>query len=208
MKDLQVSIGLDFDAACNYRDTPTADSPSSVSSPSEGASILEKQMHQASPSQSSPGMSNLITENESFPQVDEISQKRHNRRRQTSIAKHKRVSLIASATCPTIRIQNNRKSLFVQPLQGPDLLIGSIPERIPAVPEFPLQVERSALENEAVASVVLDASDAAFKDEDILHSILGYLNERELICTASLVNSNWADAAAHSHANDQEDDLL
>jgi hypothetical protein len=57
------------------------------------------------------------------------------------------------------------------------------------------------VEIDSHASFHDNAYDIALKDEDIMHLIFGYLNEHELMCTASLVNSKWADAAAHAHAN-------
>jgi hypothetical protein len=188
------SIGLDLDAACDYRDTPTAESPESNSSPSEEACMLEKGLSQESPSSGSEVIFNF--EQRGLSQLDEVIQCRQARRRQTTIAKHKRMSLIVSATYPTASLQNNRKSLFVRPPDRAVTSVEPLPEKLSAIPAFP-----SSVETDSCASLPGSAYDIALKDEDIMHLIFGYLNEYELMCTASLVNSKWADAAAHAHAN-------
>ena len=192
LDDSPASIGLEFDAVSNYRDPPTAESPE-CSSPSERDCILENVLSQESPSQSSSTYETQVF-------FDEVSKNRHNRRRQTSLAKHKRMSLIASATYPAVSMQTNRKSLFVRRPHRSTLLIEPISERIPAVPAFPLPLETGVVETDTVASPP-NACDTAMKDEDILNSVLGYLSEFELMCTASLVCSKWADASAHAHAD-------
>mmetsp|Transcript_18101 Transcript_18101/g.28074 ORF Transcript_18101/g.28074 Transcript_18101/m.28074 type:complete len:1449 (+) Transcript_18101:325-4671(+) len=188
------SISLDLDAACHYRDTPTADSPESNSSPSEEGCIVDKGLSQESPSSGSERIFNF--ESRGMSQIDEMVQFRQSRRRQTTIAKHKRMSLMASAMLRTASLQNNRKSLFVRPPDRTCVTVEPLPEKLSAIPAFP-----STAEIEAHARLHDNACDIALKDEDITHLIFGYLNEHELMCTASLVNSKWADAAAHAHAN-------
>ena len=130
-----------------------------------------------------------------FTNVSE-ARSREYRRRQTSFAKHKRMSLFASAINPADRFLQNRKSLFIRPPKSSALPGELVRERLPVTSEFcPSEgvLSLEALDQETVCSVL--------KNDSILQTIFSHLPEHELLCTASLVSSNWADAATHAHAN-------
>jgi len=116
---------------------------------------------------------------------------RADRRRQTAFAKHRRMSLFASAVNPVQSFLKQRKSLFVrQPCTTPaskqNILFGSAPEFFSE--NTPLVVDKK---NE----------ESPLEDVEVLRTILGYLEEKELLFVAGLVCRKWSDAATHSHAN-------
>lgn len=117
------------------------------------------------------------------------------RRRQTSFAKHTRMSLIASVVNPTGPLLQGRKSLFIRPTQtGLRRKTTNLLETLVAEPEFVPTTTNSIEELSCSLQHV-------FNDEGLLESIFGFLPEHELLCVASLVSSRWADAATQAHAN-------
>lgn len=185
-------LDLELEAVSDYN--RNADSPASTGNFED----LHDQGIRDSLSQASSA-DQLGTPVESFVDSFRIgfSQARQDRRRQTSFAKHTRMSLIASAVNPRgsmLQVQG-RKSLFLRPTQAsfkPGELV--LPETLDMEAEFaPLQdtlLEELACSRRAVLA-----------DESILETIFGFLQETELLCTASLVSSQWADAATQAHAN-------
>ncbi|CAJ1903870.1 unnamed protein product [Cylindrotheca closterium] len=126
--------------------------------------------------------------------LDPILQTKQDRRRQTSFAKHARMSLIASAVNPNGPIVNGRKSLFDRPSRvflGTDFALA---ERLEATPAF-------APSNDATLDDPACSRRTALADAGVLETILSFLNEPELLCTASLVSIHWADCATQAHAN-------
>eukprot|EP00980_Cylindrotheca_fusiformis_P029281 scaffold22800_cov204-Cylindrotheca_fusiformis.AAC.4 len=124
-----------------------------------------------------------------------LDQAKQDRRRQTSFAKHTRMSLIASAINPRGSILQGRKSLFLRPATSTfNTNELALPETLDMEPEF-VPLQDSGLEELACSRR------AVLTDNSILETILGFLQESELLCTAGVVSSQWADAATQAHAN-------
>jgi hypothetical protein len=191
------ALGLDLEAASSYRETAT--SPESINNGETMEEVVFFQDQEGFP-ESSPSsgsaidkMDTLLDRQVGFENVGE-SHSRALRRRQTSFAKHKRMSLFASAVNPAGSILNNRKSLFVRPPRAsflpsePLLELSSEPAFCP--PAKALMEDR--LEDRV--------HEAVLENDTILQAIFVFLPEHELLRTASLVCSKWANAATHSHA--------
>lgn len=192
IRSSSLDLCLDLEAACGYREE--ADSPESISN----GSAFQIGGGDSSPSGSSSmdNKENFLDRNVSFNDVNEMRNREY-RRRQTSFAKHKRMSLFASAVNPTGSILRNRKSLFIRPPRASFMPCESLLEKFPFSSSFCPPVEAmpaDILEEDVV-------SDSPIEDDATLQKIFGYLQEHELLCTVSLVCSTWADAATHSHAN-------
>jgi hypothetical protein len=123
------------------------------------------------------------------------------KRRQTSVAKHKRMSLVASTKHPNGPVVPSRKSLFIRPPRA-----SAVPTRPPLaeklnlVPNFPSS-ELAASKEPMLEDVMDCPMTVALDKAEIVESILGYLQEPELLQTASLVCSTWSDIATQAHAN-------
>ena len=120
------------------------------------------------------------------------------RRRQTSFAKHRRISLFASAINPAQKFLRNRKSLFVRTNQ----IFAScqrplLPE---SSPEF-YSRQDTIITKILPGSSPQETNISPLGDADILQTIFEFLDERELTMVASLVSTKWFEAATHSHAN-------
>jgi hypothetical protein len=133
---------------------------------------------------------------ESTAQVQEynVDEMRQLRRRKTSYAKHQRMSLYVSATQATQPVLPTRKSLFpvLGKLQEEPSKCLSTRDEFPSMASLATAMPSVADKD---ATVVCPAV-----DEGILTTIFGFLNERELLCQASLVSTAWADAATTAHA--------
>lgn len=120
------------------------------------------------------------------------------RRRQTSFAKHRRISLFASAVNPAEKFLRNRKSLFVRTNQ----MFASCQR--PLLPESSPEFYSR---NDSVTTTILPGSSpqetnlSPLHDADILQLVFDFLDERELTMVASLVSTKWFEAATNSHAN-------
>lgn len=152
-------------------------------------------------SESSPGsgfhMDRIENGNEAKGARDDIVaiQSRAFRRRQTSFAKHKRISLFASALNPAASIFNNRKSLFVRPTRANVIFGSSIMENeLVTEHTFGTSVHKKAI------NVVEDLDTCCLDDDTLLKRIFVYLTEPELLRTTSLVCTKWADASTEAHA--------
>jgi len=126
------------------------------------------------------------------PVHDEYEDKRQLRRRKVSFAKHKRISLWASATDGPLL--PSKKPLF-RVMQG----FGRVDEIRPSLApleEFPSRdsVTRGDF------SPIADEPSVPLIDGDILPSVFSFLDESELLTKAALVSTTWADAATTAHA--------
>jgi hypothetical protein len=191
------SLDLDLEAARGYREK--ADSPDSLCNRDSTEDSVE---FQAGCAESSPSaassidkMDAILDRHVAFNDVGE-NRSREYRRRQTSFAKHKRISLFASAVNPVGSIFQNRKSLFIRPPRRNSMPSELLLEKLPIASAFCPPEE--ALLNDRVEE---ETSDSPMENDAILQTIFRYLPEYELLCTASLVCSKWADAATHAHAN-------
>ena len=123
------------------------------------------------------------------------------KRRQTSVAKHKRMSLVASTMHPTGPVVPSRKSLFIRPPRASVLPTRPpLVEKLSLVPNFPSS-ELAASKEPMLENIIDCPVTAALDKAEIVEAILGYLQEPELLQTASLVCSTWSDLATQAHAN-------
>jgi hypothetical protein len=120
---------------------------------------------------------------------------RDDRRRQTSFAKHRRISLFAAAINPAESFLRNRKSLFIQSCQTiPSSRLSLLHEGANAF--YPSRiVPTDEIPNEPLLE------DSPLNNNDILQTVFDFLDQNELLYVASLVSTKWFDAATRSHAN-------
>lgn len=117
-------------------------------------------------------------------------------RRQKNFDKRRRTALFASAKNPVKAFREARKSMFVQPTHTSqqrtpkNILSGSSPEFF--ANKFAQKSNRK-LPSETIH--------APLDNSSILETILDFLEEKELILTASLVSRKWFEAATNSHSN-------
>lgn len=129
-----------------------------------------------------------------YEETDEVQDKMK-RRRMLSFAKHRRVSLCATAL-PSVRpMPASRKSLFARPslstmLSSRESLMRFEPSELPMVTS-----EESEADFEDASSPI-----AALQNPTVLSAIFSYLRESDLLCSASVVCSSWADIATEAHA--------
>lgn len=121
---------------------------------------------------------------------------RHVLRREKTLAKRRRTALFASAKDPVKSIREARKSMFVQLTQkslkrSKSLLPESSPDFFPlkATMAFPADKKPESF------------PDSPLDDNGLLESILDFLQENELLLSASLVSRKWFEASTNSHAN-------
>jgi serine/threonine protein kinase len=122
------------------------------------------------------------------------------RRQRVSLAKHRRMSLWTAAAQDSVSILPDRKTTFfprgastLAPVEEP--MTSSISN---------LDVEFPTLRGSIswdLDEEIDDSSMTAIHDERILSSTFAFLNQNELLCTASLVCRSWATAATIAHAN-------
>mmetsp|Transcript_487 Transcript_487/g.769 ORF Transcript_487/g.769 Transcript_487/m.769 type:complete len:1375 (-) Transcript_487:1532-5656(-) len=161
---------------------------------SDSSNLFDLELEAAS-NEHETSASSLDTPGDNFHSaLDNIVQAKQDRRRQTSFAKHARMSLIASAVNPSGSMLNGRKSLFDRPSNaflGTDFALA---ETLEATPEF-------APYNDATLDDPVCSRRTALADDGVLETIFSFLQETELLCTASLVSIHWADCATQAHAN-------
>jgi hypothetical protein len=194
---------FDLEAASRYREQE--ESPTSVSNCDDPDDVgLFEDTLADSPAVTSYSTRNLplpdsVVQSGSLYNGMDTTQHREMRRRLTSFAKHKRMSLIATVK-PAVSIVPTRKSLFTRPLKGsfvPSEIFLS--ETLTAAPIFPSS-QHSDWEAQFVHQQMCPVQ-AAFMAAGILGNVLSYLHEHELLRIASLVCSSWSDTATHAHAN-------
>ncbi|KAG7361353.1 protein kinase domain containing protein [Nitzschia inconspicua] len=118
-------------------------------------------------------------------------------RREKSLAKRRRTALFATANDPVKTIREARKSMFVQLSQ---ISLAKSKALLPeSSPEF---FSLNALDGHVLFDKQLSAvAQSPLDDRDILEGILDFLQEKELLLSASLVSRRWFEAATNSHAN-------
>lgn len=180
-------LGLDFEAASQYRDD--FESPTSFSSP--GDTGIDESLSSCRGLYLS-GHENFVSEKPNGPFVS-----RAVRRRQTAFAKHKRMSLFASAVNPMQTFAKQRKSLFVQQ----SCMLSARKQKIfvDSAPEFFKEYNSVMNDFTGESSSTYKASPLA--DSDVLRMVFDFLDENELLFVAGLVSRKWSDAATHAHAN-------
>lgn len=114
------------------------------------------------------------------------------RKRMSSFAKHRRVSLCAAVLPPVGSIPIRRQTTFVP--HGP----GSLSPRN----DFQSRtlLVRPNLSSMVPALVVQSSVEVVCNDSTILSNIFSFFSEQELLCRVSPVCTAWADAATASHA--------
>jgi serine/threonine protein kinase len=182
-------LGLDFEGKNEYRDGP--ESPSSTTSQDNEESD-DDQRSQVLSQESL----DFFCSQEVRPEAAE-NFSRDARRRYTSMAKHRRMSMFAAAVNNTEVFFNNRKSLFIRPSQvsansRPTLVLESEPEfcRQAWSPKI------TTLEGE-----LSNMQESPLIDEEIIQKIFTFLPHHELVSTAGLVSKKWFEVSAHSYAN-------
>lgn len=182
------SLGLDFDAVSNYRDGP--ESPSSTTSRDNEDSEEDQQSQVLS--QESVDFFGSYDTDPAFG-----NNPRNVRRRHTSMAKHRRMSLFASAVNTTDPFFKNRKSLF----NRPSLVVaaGQPPPILETDPEFYRSTWTWSPKGPEKRRTLLEKS--PLNDPEILQKILDFLPQDEILAVAGMVSTKWFDASAHSYAN-------
>lgn len=122
------------------------------------------------------------------PSVDVMSEKKQ-KRRERSFAKHKRMSLWASTAQSEGPLVPKQKPLF-RGHKSMGRIIESVQARFSDSLAF-LDEETAADQDNIVD---IETSEHLLEEEHLTH-IFGYLTETEILCTASLVSTTWADAA-------------
>lgn len=118
-------------------------------------------------------------------------------RREKSLAKRRRTALFASAKDPVKTIREARKSMFVRLSQASLARSKSLlPE---SCPEF-FSPNKVGAQTELTREPV-QYTGSPFDDRSVLERILDFLQEEELLLSASLVSKKWFEAATNSHAN-------
>lgn len=179
------SLNMDFEAASGYREQP--DSPSSVSQ--DDAEIIESEASLRRFQNTS------VVFEVPYEQDNGRDITRDDRRRQTSFAKHRRISLFASALNPAESFLRNRKSLFVQNSQTfPSNRLSMLHERAHAFhPSCAFKTNEIRIKE--------SAKESPLNNIEILETIFDFLEENDLLFGTSLVSRKWFDAATRSHAN-------
>lgn len=175
--------GLDFEATSPYRDEFLSPSSSSTNN----AEIDEPLSSRIDLHVAELDKHNSERANELFPN-------RAVRRRQTTFAKHRRMSLFASARNPAYNLPKHRKSLFAQepfPTTTQNLLLESAPDFFS---------NPTSVISESFSENLGDNKKPPLENEEVLELIFDFLEEHELFVIASLVSTKWSDVATQSHA--------
>lgn len=181
-------IGLDFESVSHYCDE--------FESPSSSSLFGDTEMQEFSSAQ----RGSFFSEKKDVETVrmDAPFSSRAERRRRTTLAKHRRITLVASAVNPTETFSKQRKSLFVRKPS----LFSARKQKIftDSAPEFFSQHSTVDID-EYVSPRSINYQESPVEDSDILRMIFDFLGENELLSVVGLVSRKWADAATHSHAN-------
>jgi hypothetical protein len=181
-------LGLDFESVSQYCDE--FESPTSLSSPGD------VEIHELDPSHTGSYFSGSDIHNAEQSNAPFTS--RAVRRRQTTFAKHLRMSLFASAVDPALTFSKQRKSLFVR---QPSMFPASQQKIfLESAPEFFSQ-NTSMVVNESTCARSTFLKESPLDDSEVLRIIFDFLEEKELLFVVGLVSRKWSDAATHSHAN-------
>eukprot|EP00934_Nitzschia_sp_Nitz4_P000802 Nitzschia sp. Nitz4//scaffold39_size137210//25365//29046//NITZ4_003189-RA/size137210-processed-gene-0.85-mRNA-1//1//CDS//3329550353//802//frame0 len=176
------SLGMDLEAASNYRDPST---PDDLEETPNKQGFFHDGIDDMSPSSSS--LFEAATETHSVHVENKAL-----RRRQTSYAKHKRMSLFASAMNPVTNFLNSRKSLFHRaPVSSQ-----TFEQKIHSEHAFGSHLSD-------LAPAVIAGTDSLSEwshNEELLKRTFSFLSEPDLLRSASLVCTKWADMATEAHA--------
>jgi len=186
------ALELELEAAGEYRmGESSPDSVSDKESSEEGGLFSRAELSDSS----LPSRSGCEILDDDFGVQPDLrsSRSRAFRRRQTEFDKRARLSLFAAAVNPTASIFGKRKSLFQRPLLGQ---VATSPRLKVLVSEHKFEASIQPWTGE-----IPEAQSAnLLKDECILKSIFLFLTEPELLRSAFLVCTTWADAATQAHA--------
>lgn len=189
------ALELELEAAGEYRmGESSPDSVSDKESSEEGGLFSRAELSDSS----LPSRSGCEILDDDFGVQPDLrsSRSRAFRRRQTEFDKRARLSLFAAAVNPTASIFGKRKSLFQRPLPSQVADTATSPRLKVLVSEhkFEGSIQPWTGESPETQSATL------LKDECILKSIFLFLTETELLRSAFLVCTTWADAATQAHA--------
>lgn len=183
------ALGLDLEAASTYRE-PVTSTPDKHNEENCEQTFFPDGIPESSPSSSSC-LDRVEISDVHLPTGTVGHDSRALRRRQTAFAKHKRISLFASAVNPAATIFNNRKSLFTR-----EARVSFIADR-----NLATEHEFGADFRNPQVHCSSDVTAKAWVDDDaLLKRIFEHLSEPELLRTASLVCTKWADIATEAHA--------
>ncbi len=189
------ALQLELEAANEYRIQDS--SPESASERGGSEEIFCNQDLHPESSPSSRGEFEVVERPFEFQFDQFASNTRAYRRRQTEFEKRKRMSIFACAVNPTASIFTTRKSLFVRPSLAYefDHRTSILNKNLVSEHRFEGCVQLSVRkEVPAVDSFVL------LEDIVFLKHIFLFLSEPELLQSAFLVCTKWADAATQAHA--------
>jgi serine/threonine protein kinase len=121
--------------------------------------------------------------------MDDGDEERLLRKRRASLAKHHRVSLCVAASMDASKSLFSRKSIFpavaeLAPLEEPTILSTDTH----TFPELRSRDEGSSTNLPFIM------------DNDVIDGVFSFLSERDLMCSTSLVCSQWYDASAEAYA--------
>lgn len=190
------SLDLELEAEAEYRETESSpDSSGKRHGGYEAGYFPEESLSESSPS-SRGGFDTKMENNVEFQLGPGENDTRAIRRRQTAFAKHKRMSLFASAVNPAASIFNNRKSLFVRPSRTSALTFrpSILTKNLVSEHKFEADVKMESSPRETPSTP--DWQD----DTVILKSVFVFLTEADLLRSVSPVCTKWADVATEAHA--------
>jgi len=180
-------LGLDFESVSQYHD----ESVSIGSSPLTNSIGIDMSI------QSRTGLHVCEANEHVSERANKLFPNRAVRRRQTAFAKHRRMSLFASAINPADTFSKNRKSLFVRQSAAFHATKHTLLSE--SAPEFFSQ--HTSVIHESTSETPVDLEQSPLDSEEILRVIFDFLEDKELFFIASLVSTKWSDVATQSHAN-------
>mmetsp|Transcript_56026 Transcript_56026/g.135577 ORF Transcript_56026/g.135577 Transcript_56026/m.135577 type:complete len:1555 (+) Transcript_56026:355-5019(+) len=188
-------LGLDFDCASSkYREGP--DSPSSEVS--QDGECDENDDDQGSQMLLSQESLDFFNNNQDISQLGEVEkQSRYAKRRYTSMAKRRRMSMFSSVVNHTKSVLNNRKSLFIRPSHVN--FSGEPSFFLENEPTFCRQAWTTSIKK--VEECTTGNNSSFLHDPEILQQVFAFLPQNDVVATAALVSKSWFQASAHTYAN-------
>ena len=113
-------------------------------------------------------------------------------------AKHRPMSLFASAVNPATTFSKRRKSLFVA--QSGRVSASKNDLFLESAPEF-LSQNTSSIIEDSVCNLSNPSKASPLDNIEVLRMIFDLLEEDELLLVIGVVSRKWSDAATHSHTN-------
>ena len=204
MEPRSADLGFDLEAASCYREQ--ADSPTSVSNSefAEDAGLYDATIPESPATINFQASSTTVLEKvvgscQIYGNMDDI-QYRLMRRRKTSVAKHKRMSLIASVMEPTRPIIPPRKSLFTLPSKTNFIPSEQFIRETMSSNKTFCELGTTCIDNNANFQQRCPVQ-IVVESPSILELVFSHLQEHELLQNVSLVSTTWSDVVAHAHAN-------